>query len=162
MSKVLVYRSLPKEQIKNVRFLYITIDSELKVHYEFNNKGHVISPFNLNEINPWRIYRNLPQNLIAKSTLQHKEIIGVLQLWIYYTKDYAYGHLRGLGIIPEHQDSMKVLLKLISALDQFCKSYHLRFVETITSVIPEKIMMRYGFEEKPVRRWVDRFGATLS
>ncbi len=162
MEKVLVYSSLPKEKIENVRFLYVVIDSKMQIHYEFNNKGQVISPFNLNELNPLNIYRNLPRNLITKSTLQHKQIIGVLQLWIYYTKGYSYGHLRGLGILPEHQGSIKVLLKLLSAMDQFCKSYRLRFVETVTSVIPQQIMKRYGFEEKPVLKWTDRFGAMIS
>ena len=40
--KKIVTTELSKEKIKNVRFLYISIDDNLKVYYEFGNKGYIV------------------------------------------------------------------------------------------------------------------------
>ena len=91
------------EKIENIKFLYIVIDSEGKIHYEFNNKGHRILPIHWSEMNPGRIYKNLPRNLIRKGVSDKKNIAGVLQLWIYlYTcwQIWSFAGSRGFRRVP--------------------------------------------------------------
>ena len=78
--KIVVSESIPKEKIENIRFVYIVIDSTGATHYEFNNKGHVVLPLHWSELNPTRILKNLPANLVARSVSSKENIVGVLQL----------------------------------------------------------------------------------
>ncbi len=159
---VLVTPELPSEKIKNIRFLYIVIDSELKIHYEFNNKGHVILPIHWSELNPLKIYRNLPQNLIRKGVSPKKNIVGVLQLWIYdtksrtkyETKNYRYARLKAMGLLETFSGNrIKALLSLLRAMEEFCKRYNISFVEAETSVVPGNVMRRLGFMPVASRSW---------
>ena len=155
---VIISGKLPKEKIENIKFLYIVIDSDYKVHYEFNNYGHIILPIHWSELNPAKIFKNLPENLIRKCESDKENIVGVLQLWIYYTKDYTYGKVCAIGLIETFQGNrVKALFKLLTAMDQFCRVYHLQFVETETSVIPSGVMKRFGFFPSPERNIINRF-----
>ncbi|MEK6950206.1 MAG: hypothetical protein AABX13_00590 [Nanoarchaeota archaeon] len=145
-AQIIIANNLPGQKIKNIRFLYIVIDSELKVHYEFNNKGHVVLPIHWSELNPLMIYRNLPRNLIQKSVSGRKNIVGVLQLWIYYTKDQSYARIKAIGLLETFQGNrIAALLRLLKAMDGFCKAYQVSFVEAETSVVPENVMRHLGF-----------------
>lgn len=158
---ILVSRELPSDKIKNIRFLYIVIDSTGQIHYEFNNKGHVILPLHWSELNPLRIYKNLPQNLIRKCVSPKKNIVGVLQLWIYYTKTQSYARIKAIGLLETFPGNrIGALLRLLKAMDEFCKRYGLSFVEAETSVVPGKVMRRLGFmpvASKGWRRRVEHF-----
>ena len=154
MAKVLVASQLPEEKIKNVRFLYIVIDSDLQLHYEFNNQGHVILPIHWSELNPRRIYRNLPRNLIRKCVAEKEDIIGVLQVWVYYKRTYSYARIKALGVLESFKgNKMGALFSLLKAMDRFCTRYNLRFVEAETNVIPEGMMKRLGFVPASGSSW---------
>ncbi len=160
---ILVSVGLPKEKIENIRFLYIVIDSDLKVHYEFNNKGHIVLPIHFNELNPFMIYKNLPHNLVRRCVSPKKNIVGILQLWIYYTKDYSYGRVRALGLLNTFKGNrIKALFKLMQAMDNFCKGYNIKFTEAETAVIPERVMKKAGFFPAPSKKWGHRFAQYLS
>ncbi len=143
-SKVIVSENLPPEKIENIRFVYIVIDSDGKTHYEFNNKGHVVSPLHWNEMNPLRILKNLPANLVARSVSEKKNIVGVLQLWIYYTQKHTYARVKAAGILEEFQ-RQGFWKKLNVAMDAFCTYYHIEWVERETSVMPAEILLKMGF-----------------
>ena len=160
--EVILSEELPKEKVEGLRYLYIVIDSDFKVHYEFNNKGHTILIVHKSEINPLRIYKNLPKNLIRKCVSKKKNIIGVLQLWVYYTRDYSYGVIRALGIIDNFKgNKLKAILLLANAMDNFCKHYNIRFVQATTSVIPGNIMKRAGFVKKPLKGFLRKVVVAL-
>ncbi len=163
MNKILLSSGLPEEPIKELKYLYIVVDSNYEVHYEFNNKGHIMLPIHKNEINPFNIYKNLPGNLIKKCTSDKKNIVGVLQLWIFYTKDYAYARVRGLGIIETFTgNKFKALLLLVKAMDTFCTGYNIKFVEAETSTIPHKVMERAGFKSIPSTQFIQRLMQKIS
>ncbi|MBS3166271.1 hypothetical protein J4444_04065 [Candidatus Woesearchaeota archaeon] len=144
---VVIAANLPVEKIKNIKFVYIVINSDLNVHYEFNNRGHIVLPIHWSELNPLRIYHNLPKNLVNKCASEKTNIVGVLQLWIYYTKNYSYARVRAIGIIHEFKGNrVKALFKLVQAMDNFCLHQRIRFVEAETSVFPEDTMNRAGFK----------------
>lgn len=144
--EVIVAEKLPNEKMEGINFLYIVIDSDLRIHYELNNKGHIVLPIHFSEINPFKIYKNLPRNLVNKCVSEKSNIVGVLQLWIYYTKDYTYARVKALGILKEfNRNRVKALFKLCKAMDNFCLHNGIKFVEAETSVFPEKVMKRIGF-----------------
>ena len=96
-----------------------------------------------------KLLKNLPTSLIAKCQAEKENIAGVLQLWIYITKDYKYGDVKAIGLVEEFQGSekrLKALMKLMKALDSFSKEYQLKFVEARTRIIPPDKMKRFGFE----------------
>ncbi len=142
--KVVVSSVLPKEKIENIRFVYIVIDSSGETHYEFNNKGHVVSPFHWSELNPSRILKNLPTNLVARSVSEKKNIVGVLQLWVYYTKKHTYARVKAAGILEKYQQ-LGFWKKFNLAMDAFCLSYNIEFVKRETSVIPSEVLVKMGF-----------------
>ncbi len=74
--KIVVSVGLPEEEIKELKYLYIVVDSNYEIHYEFNNKGHIILPIHKNEINPFSVIKNLPSNLIRKCISDKKNIVG--------------------------------------------------------------------------------------
>lgn len=153
-----LYSDKIADKIKNIRFLYIVIDSTLQIHYEFNNKGHVILPIHWSELNPLKIYKNLPPNLIRKCVSPKKNIVGVLQLWIYDSrsaaKDYRYGRIKAIGLLETFPGNrIGALLRLLKAMDEFCKKYSISFVEAETSVVPGKVMRRLGFMPVASRGW---------
>lgn len=153
MGKTIISPTLPKEKIENLRFLYIVIDSDLKIHYELHNKGHVILPIRATEILPWMAYKYLPQNLIRKCVSSKKNIVGVLQLWIYYTKDYAFARLKALGILSTFTGNrVKALFSLLRAMDAFGERQDIVFVETETH-LPAGILQRSGFIRAPPQHW---------
>jgi len=146
---------LSDERVIKLRYLYIVIDSSYKIHYEFNNKGHIILPFHRSEVLPWKIYENLPKNLIRKCKSEKKNIIGVLQLWIYNTKNYSYADLRGLGVLHDFTgNKLKVLIKLLDAMDKFSINYKLKYIS-------EKIMRKAGFFRKKNYKFFTFFGEML-
>ena len=150
MVRKMIHETLPKERIEGLRYLYIVIDSNYNVHYEFDNKGHIVLPVHKTEILPWQIYKNLPNNLIRKCESKKKNIVGVLQLWIYYTKDYSFGRIRALGVMDTFRGNrVKTLLRLVRAMDEFCMYYNIMFVEAATKVIPHRVMERVGFGKEP-------------
>lgn len=153
-ARIIVASDLSPPKIKNIRFLYIVIDSELKIQYEFNNKGHVVLPIHWSELNPLKIYRNLPGNLIRKCVSGKKNIVGVLQLWIYYTKNKSYARIKALGLLETFQGNrIAALLRLLKAMDEFCVKYGVALVEAETSVVPENVMRRLGFTPTASRGW---------
>ena len=159
---IIISEGLPVERIIGLKFLYIVIDSEYKLHYEFNNRGHIVLPIHKSEILPWTIYKNFPKNLIGRCKSDKKNIIGVLQLWIYYTKDYSYGIIRGLGILQDFKgNKFKALVRLLKAMDEFCLHHRIKFVEASTGVIPEKVIRRAGFNPEPNRRFLHRFAEAV-
>ena len=141
--KVIIAEKL-SQKVTNVRFLYIVIDSDGKIHYEFNNKGHIILPYHWSEMNPLRIYKNLPRNLIKRCVSDKKNIAGVLQLWIYYTPKGKYGVLRAAGVLQEYQRK-GFLKKLYAAMDDFCLHDGINYVECETSVLPDEFKTKMGF-----------------
>ncbi|GEM_PF-3270340 len=161
-NKVFISKDLPEEKITVLRYLYIVLDSELEVHYEFNNKGHIVLPIHFNEMNPFRIYKNLPQNLINKCVSPKKNIIGVLQIWVYSTKKENYARIRALGILNDFKGNrLKALLKLLKAMDDFCITQQIEYIETETSVIPEEIMLRIGFQREKSTSFLNSFAQTI-
>lgn len=158
---VTVSLELPKEKIKNIKFLYIVIDADLNVHYEFGNPGYIIFG-----TNPLKMFKDLEKKLVLRSWLQknrQKNIVGVLQLWIYYTKQHSYARVRGLGLLPEFQGNrVKALFRLVKALDQFSEHHGLKFVEAETFVIPANVMKRFGFLPEPERNYFHRFAQLLT
>ncbi len=154
----MIYEDLPSEKVKGLRYLYIVLDSEYKIHYEFNNRGHIILPIHKSEILPWRIYKNLPRNLIKKCESDKKNIVGVLQLWIYYTRDYAFARIRAIGVLDTFKgNKYKAILRLVKAMDEFCDYYKISYVDCATSVIPHKIMRKAGFEVALRRNFLHKF-----
>lgn len=161
--KVIVSESIPRERIEGLRFLYIVVDSDLNINYEFNNKGHIVLPIHKNEINPFKLYENLPKNLIKKCVSGKKDIVGVMQLWLYYTKETIYGRVKAIGILETFKGNrLKALLKLAKAMDDFCVYYGIKFIEAETSVIPKNVMERFGFHEEPESKWYFRFAQFIS
>ena len=156
---VVVSMGLPNEKIVGLKFLYIVIDSNGRIHYEFNNKGHIILPIHRNEINPLKIWKNLPKNLIKKCVSDKKNIVGIMQLWIYYTKDYYFGRIRGIGILEDYRGKkISALARLFTAMDEFVSYYGIKFVECETSVMSPAKMERFGFYPEPERGLIKRFG----
>ncbi len=160
------FGNLPEERVQGIRYLYVAVDSDLNVHYELNNRGHIIMPIHFSEINPLRIYKNLPRNLIKKCASNKKNIVGILQLWIYYTKDYSFARIRAIGILSSfgnknRDDRKTALTKLMIATDYFCKHYNIKFVETETAVIPEDKMRLAGFEPALASSWINKFAQTI-
>ena len=141
---VIILENLPKEKIENIRFVYIVIDSQGKTHYEFNNKGHIVLPINWSEINPYRILKNLPKNLIARCISNKDNLVGVLQLWVYYTKHHIYARVKAAGILEEYQ-RQGFWKKLNLAMAAFCHYYNIEWVERETSVIPAETLLQMGF-----------------
>ena len=154
--KKIVTTELSKEKIKNVRFLYISIDDDLKVYYEFGNKGYIVFG-----TNPLKMFKDLEKKMVQRSLLKKKEnknIVGVLQLWVFYTKHYSYARVRGLGMLPEFKGNhVKALFKLVKAMDDFAREYQLKFVEAETNIISPAVMERYGFIPEPDRNILHRF-----
>lgn len=161
MEKNTITSELPREKIKNVRFLYITIDDQLKVYYEFGNKGYMVFG-----TNPLKMFKDLEKKLVQKSLLKKKEnknIVGVLQLWIFYTRHYSYARVRGLGMLPEFSGNrVQALFKLVKAMDDFAREYHLKYVEAETNIISPAVMKRYGFMPEPERNILHRFAQFVS
>ena len=69
-----------------------------------------------------------------------------------------------LGILQDFRgNKFNALLRLLKAMDEFCLYYRIKFVETSTRVIPEKVMRRKaGFEPEPNRRFFHRLLESLS
>ncbi len=155
-SNVIVSEVLPNEKIENLRFVYIVIDSVGDIHYEFNNKGHIVSPFHWNELNPWNIMKNLPSNLVARSVSEKNNIVGVLQLWIYYTLHHIYARVKAAGILDGYQ-KQGYWKKLNIAMDAFCVHYGVEFVERETNVIPADVLVKMGFMPAKSFSWAHRF-----
>lgn len=142
------------EKVTDIKFLYIVIDSTLEVHYEYNNKGHIILPIHWSEMNPYRIAQNLPKNLIHRCVSGKKNIVGVLQLWIYYTQECSYARLKAIGLLESFKGNrIKALFLLIKAMDNFCAHNKVTFVETETNIVPDNIMKRFGFVAKQSKTW---------
>ncbi|MFT4310897.1 MAG: hypothetical protein ACMXYC_04680 [Candidatus Woesearchaeota archaeon] len=142
-NKKIIISTNPREEIADLKFLYIVIDSDNNIFFEYNNKGHIILPIHKNEINPFTLMKYLPQNLINKA--KSKDVVGVLQLWIYTNSACTYAHVRSLGILNTYEQKVKALLLLANAMDSFCKHQNISYVLAETSVIPQAIMERKGF-----------------
>ncbi len=94
--------------------------------------------------------------------VSEKKIIGVLQLWIYYTKDYKFARIAGLGIIETYKGNrFQAMLRLVRAMDGFCRYYNIKFVEASTKAIPRKIMKRYEFNPEPHRNIVRKVADSM-
>lgn len=154
---IIISEDLPVEKIVGLRFLYIVIDSDMNIHYEFNNKGHIVLPIHRNEILPWMILKYLPINLINKCASAKKNIVGVVQLWIYYTKDYCYALLRARGILENFRGNKSNASALLDkAMDEFCLHHGVKFIETSTRVLPELYMRKRGFIPEPNRKIIQK------
>ena len=159
--EIIISEEVPSE-IRGLKFLYIVIDEDLEVHYELNNRGHIPLPIHWSEMNPLRIEKNLSKNLIKKSVSEKKNLVGVLQLWIYETKEGKYAEVRGLGILNKFKGNrVKALLKLVKAMDTFCEGYEIKCVEASTSVIPEGVMNRVGFKAEKPSSWITSIGELI-
>ena len=154
----MIHEELPAGKVKNIKFLYIVIDSDGGIHYEFNNRGHLVLPIHFSEMNPYRILNNLPRNLIKKCVSDKTNIAGVLQLWIFYTKDFRYGRVKAVGILQKYQ-RRGFMTKLFRALDSFCHNQGIKFVESETRAIPERVKIKQGFVKAKSRSWRHRFDA---
>jgi hypothetical protein len=159
--KVSIHEKLPKQKVKNIKFLYIVIDSESKIHYEYNNKGHVVLPIHWSEMNPKRILKNLPNNLVRKCVSPKKNIAGVLQLWMYYKEDYVYARVKAVGVLEQYQ-RQGFMTKLFKAMDSFCRHQGVKFVESETRVIPEKVKRKQGFVPSRSEHWWHRLDQWVS
>jgi GNAT superfamily N-acetyltransferase len=149
---ITVHEELPREKLQNLKFVYIIVDSNGKTHYEFNNKGHIVLPIHWSEMNPLRITKNLPRNLVRKCVSNKSDLAGVLQLWIYYTQDHIYARIKGMGILAKYQGQGLSKILLI-AMDAFCEHYDIEWIECESWNLTSEMLAKEGFERARSRRF---------
>ena len=96
---------------------------------------------------------NTPSYLIQNSASSKENLVGALSLMIFYAKDYSYARINGIGILETFKGNrLTALIRLIRAMDNFCKHHGIKFVEAETRVFPLHIMKRSGFHPEPERK----------
>ena len=63
---------------------------------------------------------------------------------MYYTRKHTYARVKAAGILEQYQ-RLGFWKKLNLAMDAFCLSYGIEFIERETSVIPADVLVKMGF-----------------
>ena len=145
--QVFISLGLPEEKPKDIKFVLIAIDSDYKLHYEFDKRHEFLQPLTWYDFALFKVESHLFEKLRASSISAKTSIVGILKLRIVETKDYTYARINGLGVEKKSQGNQKILLGLFRCADEFCRYFKVKFLEAETRIIPAKIMIRYGFKE---------------